>query len=194
MSWKYTQVLCIVLLLAATAYLLISHGYRENALNRRIVALEAQNKTLQDDHETRVARLKAQEAAAPRDGQRQTGDPSTLPHGNLLLDMLMKSAAVSGQKPTPLDEFRAAVKLDEAQERSVRSILDEFAEAPGRAFAQAEAEKRFIFDAKSAEMVNDARRIALDRLKSVLTREQYATMIAGGHDDKLGLRIHPPSR
>jgi hypothetical protein len=187
MHGKNIQALCIVFLVGVVAYLYVSHGHRVDDLQRRIHALEARSKTAQDDYERQIARLRSEGSRRPSGGA-TFSSPRTL-----VADAVTKSVTGPGAKIVGIHDLRAALKLDESQERWVRSILDDFARAPGQIFAQARAERRFIFDPKTVEAVDDARRIALDRLKSVLTREQY-TLLADGLDEKLGLRIAPPPR
>jgi hypothetical protein len=182
---KYVLVALVVLLAAGVVYLQVSQGYRVESLNRRIAELESQNKALRDDYEARIARL-GQARAVRRS--------SPVPPGGFVADAAAKTAAAAGITRDPVEALRDAVKLDDTQEKTVRSVLADFAKARQDVFAQAQAEKRFPFDARSLAMVTEARRAALERVRATLTDAQYARMVEEGHDEKLGLRLDQPAR
>lgn len=180
---KHIQTVLIVLLVAALVYLHTGNKHKVDSLNVRIVTLEAGLKKANDECETRIALVKAGKNLPVRGEQIRPAGPS-------LADILKKAPNSPERiRKELVPEIVETLNMNTDQERELLAILDEFRRSKQGVYEKAKEEKRFFFEPAYADMINAARKEALERLRRLLGDKQYAVLVEKGFDERLGLRI-----
>lgn len=154
-------------------------------MRTQVQSLEASAQKARDEYETKLATLRAEQAARSRDA----GGPTV---GGSLLGQLLASPTLA--KPHHGESFREAVRtlgLDASQEARIRTILDEFAAARRDVVGRAERAGSSVAAPPHAEAMQRLQRETLGRVQQTLTPAQYTEFVRQGYDRDLGLRAAP---
>jgi hypothetical protein len=178
LSWLLAAVLAAALVaLYAVDRRQIGH------LEARVSALEVASERARDEYETRLATLRAQQARA-----RPEGPPS----GGLLAGLLSSPSFMEPQKQQVFRDMVRAVGLDGDQEGRVGAVLRDLAAERRDIAARLDAEGRPLAGSPHADALRRAQAAAVERVRKILTPEQYADFARRGYDRSLGLSA-PPS-
>lgn len=185
---RYVFIPIIILLTSLGIYLFVRHDNHTKVLEERITSLEARLGQQRDDYETRIAHLKAELAKASFARAVKTKRVSII---DVVRKDVVKNLPSNPEKvrSDALFEVRDILKLDDAQDAGLRQVLADFEKSKGKVFERAKTEKRFIFETKYLDMINQARTEAMEKLASVLSGEQIRVFKEKDLDLKLGLRV-----
>jgi hypothetical protein len=166
-----------------TVYVLDQRTIR--GLREQVRALESSAQRARDDHETKLATLRAEVAARSRD---QAGPVA----GGGLLSLLLRSPVLA--QPHRQESFREVVTglgLDFEQRARVSAALDEFTAARRDIVGRAERAGASVAETPHADAMQRLQRDTLARLQRVLKPAQYAEFLRRGYDRAFGLRAAP---
>lgn len=179
---KYLQIILFFGLIFLSSYLYLDKKNAIELFNKKIAVLEASSKKYQEDCETRIAYLKAEKDRQEAKRKIQNENPSI----RNILDKL--SVNPEKLQQNTLNEMVAILKLDEKQEMQIRAIVADFEKNKDQIFEKGTRDKVFIMSPEHQNMINKARREAMEKLSDILTEEQQNALKKNDFDKKLGLR------
>lgn len=175
------QAAVILILLIALGYLTLTHHNKVAALRDRVRLLESAAAQREAECESRIASLRAGGSGEAK----RVAVPPRVPLAGLVSRLPMNPETVRGGA---LAEMKQALALESAQVAGTEQVLHEFHLERSRIVSEASGGKTLPFGPDTVRAVDRARKDAMDRLKDVLTEEQYRGMVANGYDRRLGLR------
>ena len=182
---KYAAWLVIVVLASAVVYLSLGSRRTIDLLEDRIRSLETANAQMRDHYETRIAQLRAEQA------DRKAATPRG-PASDLIGRLLTTPQAGQPYRQELMRRIVTTLGLAPAQEAGLKSVVEEFVRARRQVFERAVGDRRSVVEAPYLDMLNGARRTALDTLAALLGAEQYQAFLRHDYDRQLGLRIVSP--
>ena len=153
-------------------------------LEARVSALEVASERARDEYETRLATLRAEQARARPEGP---------PAGGLLARLLSSQSFMEPQKQEVFRDMVRAIGLDGDQEALMGAVLRDLAGERRDIAARVDSEGRPLAGSPHAEALRRAQAAAVERVRKILTAEQYAAFARRGYDRSLGLSAPPPS-
>jgi hypothetical protein len=180
------KTLLIAVLCLLAGYFFMSGRQKAELLETKLRALEEKTESSARECENRVALLKAERIPAPTARKA----PPPIPKIREIVQALPNSPDKVEAKT--IDDMKSALTLSPDQEKQIHRILEEFEQAKKKVYAKAMEEKRFPLDPQVLQGVNQARRDAMEKLKALLSQEQYRLLTEREYDLKLGLRVARP--
>jgi len=176
------QAVVILVLMAALGYGVFMHKSKIEALQGQIHRLEVRAVKMESEYESRIASMK---------GAGGAGVPRPVPPAKTALAGFVSRLPVNPEKfrEDTLIEMKQALDLDSSQVSETVRVLREFHQQRSTIVAEASKGKGLPFSPETMEAVDQARRNASEKLKTVLTEEQYRGMVEKGYDQRLGLRV-----
>ena len=177
------QTVLIAVLVFIIAYLYIIDKKRVEVLQKQILSLETKITQMNKDCQKMIAFLKASKTMGNRAFSVQGGSRPLIELKKERPNLFVKS------EKNILKEMKDNMGLLDEQVKEIQTVLQGLRGTRKKIFNLAREEKGSIFDTRYLQMMGDARKEALSKVKCILNDEQYKLMIEKGYDQQLGLRI-----
>jgi hypothetical protein len=183
---KYVSTIVIVVLAIGAGYFYARGQYEVRLLEAKVAELQGMVEKTREECETRIAQLKAQYARQAR--VQITEAPAAGPLSDLvkkLSDLQRKTEAET------YADMTETLQLSDNQVQQIRGIIEKFKQTRQGILSGSRQEGTLFFDPQQLARIDEARKENLEKLRQILTAEQYQGMIDHAFDRKLGLQ--PPA-